>query len=263
MLIDSHCHLDQLDFSPYQGDFSAFVQATVQAGVETMLCVSITLADYPLMLNLIRPYAQIYASVGQHPNEPLSLSTLQLFQRLMDLGQAAKVVAIGETGLDYCRPWVSPERQQACFRSHIQAAIALGKPLIVHTREAREDTIRILKEEGASQVGGVLHCFTETYEMAKEALDLNFYISFSGIITFKNAAYLRDIVEKIPIERILIETDAPYLAPMPYRGKPNEPKWVRYVAQQIATLRGISYDTVAKITTDNFLQLFMKEKNKA
>jgi TatD DNase family protein len=218
------------------------------------LCVGVNLADFPGVLALAEQYPQFFASVGVHPDQPdgTSLSEDELVQRAAH----AKVVAIGETGLDYFRLTGDLEWQRSRFRTHIRAALRCGKPLIIHTRDAGEDTLRIMQEEGAASVGGVMHCFTETLDVAKAAMDLNFLISFSGIVTFKNATDLREVAKAVPLECILVETDSPYLAPTPHRGKTNEPGWVRFVAEEIARLRGISLETVAAATSENFFRLF-------
>ena len=254
MLIDSHCHLDRVDLAPYQNDFSNFVRHTRAAGVSHMLCVSIDLESYPQMLELVLPYEDISVSVGVHPND---------FDRrepsvddLLELAAHPRNVAIGETGLDFFRSEGDLEWQRQRFRTHIQAAIAAGKPLIIHTRDARQETLKIMAEEKAEQAGGVMHCFTENWEMASAALDMGFYISFSGIVTFKNAQELRDVAAKVPLDRLLIETDSPYLAPMPYRGKPNEPKYVYQVAKTIAELRNMETEEFAAQTAHNFRRLF-------
>ncbi|HID44843.1 MAG TPA: TatD family deoxyribonuclease [Chromatiaceae bacterium] len=254
MLIDSHCHLDRVDLSPYQNDFSEFMRETREAGVDHMLCVSIDLESYPAMLDLVLPYEDISVSAGVHPND---------FDRrepdveaLLELASHPRNVAIGETGLDFFRSEGDLEWQRQRFRVHIQAAREAGKPLIIHTRDAREETLQIMREEQAEQAGGVLHCFTENWEMASAALDMGFYISFSGIVTFKNAQELRDVAARVPLDRMLIETDSPYLAPTPYRGKPNEPKYVRRVAETIAELRGMEVSDLANQTAQNFQRLF-------
>ncbi len=254
MLVDSHCHLDRVDLKPYDGDFSKLVAATHEAGVAHMLCVSIDLESYPAMLSMVEDYPEISVSVGVHPNdfdrrEPT-------VDELVALAEHPKNVAIGETGLDYFRTEGDIEWQRQRFRTHIQAARAAAKPLIIHTRDAREDTISILREEQAEEVGGVMHCFTETWEMAQAALALNFYISFSGIVTFKNAAELREVARQVPDDRILIETDSPYLAPVPFRGKPNEPRYVEKVAEMVAGLRGVPVERLAQQSNDNFYRLF-------
>ncbi len=259
MYIDSHCHLDRVDLAPYEGRFSDMVQASRDAGVSHMLCVSIDLESYPDMLALVEAYPDISLSVGVHPcDRDRRAPTVQ---ELVDLANHPHNVAIGETGLDYFRTEGDLEWQRERFRTHIRAARTVGKPLIVHTREAREDTIRILREEAASDVAGVMHCFTETWEMAQAALDLGFYISFSGILTFKNAAELREVATRVPLERILIETDSPYLAPVPFRGKPNEPRYVGRVAETLAELKGVEVADIARVTSDNFLRLFPRRDN--
>jgi len=254
MLVDSHCHLDRVDLKPYGGAFDCLMEETRTAEVTQMLCVSIDLEGYPRMRELVAPYPQVSVSVGVHPGarggqEPTP-------DELVALAQDERTVAIGETGLDYYRSRGDLGWQHQRFRNHIAAARSCGKPLIIHTREAREDTLRILKEEGAREVGGVLHCFTETWKMAKVALDLGFHISFSGILTFKTADELRAVAAQVPPDRLLIETDSPYLAPVPHRGKPNEPKFVAAVAQCLAELRGMTADELAALTHDNFFRLF-------
>jgi TatD DNase family protein len=254
MLVDSHCHLDRVNLKPYGGDFHGLMEETGSAGVEHMLCVAIDLEHYPKMRVLIDPYPQVSVSVGVHPNEQHRREPAP--EELVALAADSRNVAIGETGLDYYRSEGDLEWQHQRFRTHIAAARACDKPLIVHTRDAREDTIRILTEEGARDVGGVLHCFTESWDMARQALDLGFYISFSGVVTFKNADDLRVVAAKVPLDRLLIETDCPYLTPVPHRGKPNEPKFVSGVATCIAELRGMGVDELAAVTRDNFFRLF-------
>lgn len=254
MLVDSHCHLDRVDLTPYQGDFAGLLKSAEESGVSHMLCVSIDLESYPQMLSLVEPYRQVSVSVGVHPcdqdrREPS-------VQELVELATHPRNVAIGETGLDYFRAEGDLAWQRERFRTHIRAAREAHKPLIIHTREARQDTIDILREEQAAEVGGVMHCFTETWEMARDALDLGFYISFSGIVTFRNAEDLREVARKVPLDRLLIETDSPYLAPVPHRGKPNEPRHVFHVADTVAGLRGISVDRLSQQTSDNFFALF-------
>lgn len=254
MLVDSHCHLDRVDLEPYQGRFAGMLDSARENGVAHMLCVSIDLESYPQMLSLVEPHQQVSVSVGVHPcdqdrREPG-------VQELVDLATHPRNVAIGETGLDYFRTEGDLSWQRERFRTHIRAARVAKKPLIIHTREAREDTIDILRQEQAAEVGGVMHCFTETWEMARDALDLGFYISFSGIVTFRNAEDLREVARKVPLDRLLIETDAPYLAPVPHRGKPNEPRHVVHVAETVAGLRGVSVETLSQQTTENFFSLF-------
>ena len=254
MLVDSHCHLDRVDLKPYEGDFARFVEATRESGVSHMLCVSIDLENYPAMLALVEPFDDISVSVGVHPNDKDRKEPTP--EELVQLATHPKNVAIGETGLDYCYGEGDMSWQQDRFRRHVQAARAARKPLIIHTRDAREDTLQIMRDEQAGEAGGVMHCFTESWGMARAALDMGFYISFSGIVTFKNAEALRDVARQVPLGQMLIETDSPYLAPVPHRGKPNQPMHVAHVCQAIADLRGIERDELAQITTDNFYRLF-------
>jgi TatD DNase family protein len=254
MLVDSHCHLDRLDLAPFGNDFSLFMREAAARQIVHMLCVSIDLESYPDMRALVDEYENISASVGVHPNEREAREPTP--EELAELASDSKVVAVGETGLDYFRSEGDLSWQHERFRRHIHAAKAVGKPLIVHTREAREDTLTILAQEGAAEVGGVLHCFTEDWATAKRALDLNFYISFSGIVTFRNAHAIQDAARRVPEDRILIETDSPYLAPMPHRGKPNYPYLVQHVAEFVGQLRGIPVEAVAELTARNFYSLF-------
>ena len=257
MLIDSHCHLDRIDLTPYQDDFACFMQEAKVQQLDHLLCIAIDLESYPAMVDLVSPYAQISLTVGVHPN--VQDGKDPSLEELIALGQADKVIGIGETGLDYFRSSGDLEWQHQRFRTHIRAAKALKKPLIIHTREAQIDTLRILKEENAGEVGGIIHCFTENWDFAQKALDLNFYISFSGIVTFNSAQEIKDVAKKVPANRFLIETDSPYLAPVPFRGKQNHPALVKYVAQAIAELRGITYEEVAETTTGNFYKCFKVE----
>lgn len=254
MLIDSHCHLDRLDLKPYGGDFGRFVRETRESGISHMLCVAINLEAYPAMRQLVAPYGDISVSVGVHPNETSGDEPDE--DSLTALAEDSRVVALGETGLDYFRSEGDLSWQQERFRRHIRVARSVGKPLIIHTREAREDTLRILKEEGADAVGGVLHCFTEDWDTAQRALELNFYISFSGIVTFASAAQIQEAACNVPADRYLIETDAPYLAPAPHRGKPNYPAYVRRVAEFLGDLRGVSMEEVARQSSENYRRLF-------
>jgi TatD DNase family protein len=258
MYIDSHCHLDRLDLRPYGGDFARLMEATYEGGVSHLLCVGIDLERYPGMRKLVDPFPNVAVSVGVHPNAESDGPAVAepKVEELVALATDPRVVAIGETGLDYFHGRGDLEPQRARFRTQIAAALACRKPLIIHTRDAREDTIRILREERARDLGGVLHCFTEDWEMARQGLDLGFYVSFSGIVTFKNAEGLRDVARRVPLDRLLIETDSPYLAPVPYRGKPNEPRHVAYVADCIAGLRGLSAEDLAAATSANFFRLF-------
>lgn len=252
-LVDSHCHLDMLDLTADQGDLSRLLERAQQVGVKHILNVSVKLEDFPKVLQAAEQFSFVSASVGLHPNEREEEVDIET---LLKLGQHQKVIAIGETGLDYYRSTGDVTWQQERFRTHIKAAISLKKPLIIHTRDAKDDTLAILQAANAQQVGGVMHCFTEDYAMAKQALDLGFYISFSGIVTFKNAAQIQDVAKRIPLDRMLVETDAPYLAPVPYRGKTNEPSYVLHTATFIADMRGISLDVLAEQTTKNFFTLF-------
>jgi TatD DNase family protein len=251
MLVDSHCHLN---FPELAANMPAIRQAMLDNEVGHALCVSVTLPDFPAVLGLAETYPNFYASVGVHPDyEDIEEPTVE---GLVVLANHPKVIAIGETGLDYFRLTGDLEWQRTRFRTHIRAAIQSGKPLIIHTRSAAEDTIRIMREEQAEQIGGVMHCFTESLEVAMQAIELGFYISFSGIVTFKNAVALKEVAKVIPLDRILVETDSPYLAPIPYRGKTNQPGYVKHVAEEIAKLRDTSLEEIANATTANFFRLF-------
>jgi len=254
MLVDSHCHLD---FPELASDTPGVLAEMREHGVSHALCVAVTLEDFPKVRALAEQHENLYASVGTHPDYPDH--PLVTVEALTTLADHPKVLAIGETGLDYYRLEGDLEWQRERFRTHIRAARSVGKPLIIHTRSAAADTIAIMKEERADEAGGVMHCFTESWETAEAALDLGFYISFSGIVTFKSAAALKEVARRVPLERILVETDSPYLAPVPYRGKTNRPAWVKYVAEEVARLRGVSFDEVAEATTRNFFRLFKRE----
>ncbi len=255
MIVDSHCHLDRLDLQKYDGKLEGALNYARSIGVEHFLCVSVTLEDFPAILAIAESAADISCSVGVHPTD--GETTMLPYDKMLELARHKKVVALGETGLDYYRsPPEVTAMQQENFRLHIRAALDLQKPLIIHTRMASNDTLAILKEESAKNIGGVMHCFTENWEVAKAALDLNFYISISGIVTFKNAEEIREVAKQVPLDRLLIETDSPYLAPVPYRGKSNEPAYVREVAEFIAELRGLSFEELAQKTTENFYRLF-------
>ncbi len=251
MLVDSHCHLDFRDLA---NDLPAVFDAMQSHGVGHALCIGVTLRDFPRVLAIAERYPQVFASVGIHPDYE-DEGEIDV-DELVRLATHPKVVAIGETGLDYYRLQGDLEWQRARFRTHIRAAIASGRPLVIHTRNAAEDTLRIMREEGAERAGGVMHCFTESWEVAEQAMALGFYISFSGIVTFKNAVALKEVAQRVPLDRMLVETDSPYLAPIPYRGKLNQPAYVKHVAQAIADLRGISLEAVAGATTANFFRLF-------
>lgn len=254
MLVDSHCHLDRLDLTPYDGKLDGALQKARQQGVELMLCVCINMENFPAVRTIAEQHDDIYASVGVHPND--SDVHEPTVEELVAMADHPKVIAIGETGLDYYRSEGDVEWQRERFRRHIAAAKLCGKPLIIHSREAREDTLRLMAEEGAHEVGGIMHCFVEDLETAERAMAMGFYISFSGIVTFRNATALQEVARQIPAERLLIETDAPYLAPIPFRGKPNEPAYVRLVAEFIAQLRGESSESISQATTANFKRLF-------
>lgn len=251
MLVDSHCHLDFPDLASNLDELLAKMRDNE---VSHALCVSVNLQDFPRVLALAEAHSNLFASVGVHPDYE-NLIEPQAAQ-LAALAAHPRVVAIGETGLDYFRLKGDLEWQRERFRQHIRAARQCDKPLIIHTREAAEDTLRIMAEEGADSVAGVMHCFTESWEVAQRAMEMNFYISFSGIVTFKKAVSLKEIAKRIPLERMLVETDSPYLAPVPHRGKMNQPAFVRHVAEEIAELRGITVNEVATATTRNFFKLF-------
>jgi TatD DNase family protein len=257
MLTDSHCHLDMLDLEPFGGSIDGVLTAAGQQDVGQFLCVSINMEDLPGMLAIAEQHEAVWASVGLHPNERDGHDPS--VEELLALADHPKIVAIGETGLDYFRSEGDLDWQRERFRRHIAAARQCGKPLIIHSRDAREDTLRILDEENAVETGGVMHCFTGDLDMAREAIALNFHISFSGIVTFKSAKELQEAALNIPLERMLVETDCPYLAPVPHRGKPNHPAWTRHVAEFIAELRGVDYETIASATTDNFNRLFLPQ----
>lgn len=254
MLIDSHCHLDRLDLAAHGGSLDAALDAARAVGVGHFLCIGVSADNAATVKSLAERYDDVDCSVGVHPLdlEPGAEPALDWL-----LGELAhpKVVAIGETGLDYHYEPESAALQQASFRLHLEAARITGKPVIVHTREARADTLALLREAALPQAG-VLHCFTEDWEMAKAALDIGFYISLSGIVTFRNAEALREVARQVPVDRLLVETDSPYLAPVPHRGKPNLPLYVREVAEYLAVLRGVSYEALAEQTSNNFKRLF-------
>lgn len=255
MLVDSHCHLDFPDLANYLPDV---LQRMQDNRVGLALCIGVNLEDFPKVLALAEGEERLYATVGVHPEYTDVAEPTE--DELLALANHPKVVAIGETGLDYYWQKDKPEWQRERFRTHIRAAKRCGKPLVIHTRESAVDTLRLMAEEGADAAGGVMHCFTENWEVARQALDLGFYLSFSGIVTFKNATIVKEVAQKCPVDRILVETDSPYLAPVPYRGKPNQPAYVLHVAEEIARLRAISLDAVMQATTDNFFNLFKHAK---
>ncbi|NLS11502.1 YchF/TatD family DNA exonuclease [Vibrio sp. SM6] len=255
MFVDSHCHLDKLDYQELHTGIADVIEKARQVGVESLLSVGVTMKAFPDMMTMIEPFDTVFASCGVHPldvDSPFDLATFEQYAR------HKKVVAIGETGLDYHYQPESAPLQQERFRQQIRLAVALNKPLIIHTREARADTLAILREEGADRCGGVIHCFTEDLAFAEAAMALGFYISISGIVTFRQATELKAVVKALPLERLLIETDSPYLAPVPHRGKENQPAYVVEVAAYIAQLKGIALSEVARQTTQNFKTLFLR-----
>lgn len=254
MLVDSHCHLDRLDLSAHAGSLDAALDAARQAGVGHFLCIGVNAANAAAVKGLSERYADVDCSVGVHPLDLAAGDEPALDWLLAEL-EHPHVVAIGETGLDYHYEPEAAELQQRSFRLHLQAAAITAKPVIVHTREARADTLQLLGEARLPQAG-VLHCFTEDWAMARAALDLGYYISLSGIVTFRNADALREVARQVPADRLLVETDSPYLAPVPHRGKANLPQYVREVAEFIAQVRGQSFESLAQQTTDNFRRLF-------
>lgn len=261
-LVDSHCHINMLDLTEFDNNMDNVINQAQAKGVEHMLCVCCELADLPALHQLADTYPNISISTGIHPNTEMSeeLDAGQLIQ----LAAHPACIAIGETGLDYYRTETDDalNTQRQRFREHIRAAIASSKPLIIHTRQAAEDTLLIMAEESASKIGGVMHCFSENWDIARRALDMNFYISFSGIVTFKNATQLHDVAKKVPLDRMLIETDAPYLAPVPFRGKQNHPALVKHVAMGLSELRQMGYEEIAAATTANFYQCFNMVKSR-
>ena len=252
MLVDSHCHLD---FPELNADLAGVLSRMRDNGVAHALTISTTLETFPAVRAVAHAHANVWCSAGVHPDERRDGREATIAE-LVAMGSDPRVVAIGETGLDYYRVEGDTEWQRERFRRHIRAARSLGKPLVIHTRNAAEDTLRVMREEGAGEVGGVMHCFTETWETAQGAMEQGFHISFSGIVTFRNAKDLKDVARRVPLERMLVETDSPYLAPVPHRGKPNQPAFVKHVAEEIAALRGIAFDDVARATTENFFRLF-------
>ena len=255
MFVDSHCHIDFPELRAQLPDVLAAMRANA---VTHALCISVNLPDWPGVMAIADAHPNVYATIGVHPDyEDTPEPTVA---QLVEFAQRPKVVAIGETGLDYYRvPQFADQSmdwQRDRFRRHIRAARQAAKPLVIHTRSAAEDTLRLMREERAGEAGGVMHCFTESWSVAQDCLDLGFYISLSGIVTFKNAKELHEVARRVPLERMLIETDSPYLAPVPFRGKLNQPAYVKHVAEGIAALRGIAVEEVARITTANFFRLF-------
>ncbi|MDP3561913.1 MAG: TatD family hydrolase [Legionellaceae bacterium] len=256
MIIDSHCHLNMLDLTEYGQDLDQVMKQAYAHDVQHMLCVCVEPSDLPALQDIASRYSHVSISVGVHPNTEMDDETDAT--QLIALANHPSCIAIGETGLDYYRTETleTQAHQRARFREHIRASLHTKKPLIIHTRQAAEDTLRVMIEENARDIGGVMHCFSENWDIAQRALDLNFYISFSGIVTFKNATLLQEVAKKVPLDRILIETDSPYLAPVPFRGKQNHPALVKYVAEALSELRCVHYDVIAEATTENFYHCF-------
>ena len=257
MLVDSHCHLD---FPDLAANLPQILELMQQNDVGCAVCIGVNLENLPRILALADAHPQIFASVGVHP-ESTDAREPDVAE-LVALAAHPKVIAIGETGLDYYWHKDAPEWQRERFRTHIRAARATGKPLVVHNRDATADTLRLMQEEGAGQVGGIMHCFTETWEVAEAVLAQGFFISLSGIVTFKNALTIKEVARRVPLDRLLVETDSPYLAPMPYRGKINQPGYVKHVAEEIARLRNLTYEEVVTATTDNFFRLFPEARTR-
>jgi TatD DNase family protein len=252
MLVDSHCHLD---FPELRADLAGVLSRMGDNGVGHALTISTTLETFPAVREVAHAHPNVWCSAGVHPDEQRDGREATL-EELLAMGSDPRVVAIGETGLDYYRLEGDLEWQRERFRTHIRAARSLRKPLVIHTRSSAEDTLRVMREEGAEEVGGVMHCFTETMEVAEGAMAMGFHISFSGIVTFKNAKDLKEVARRVPMDRMLVETDSPYLAPVPHRGKPNQPAFVKHVAEEVAALRGVAFEDVARATTENFFRLF-------
>jgi len=252
MLVDSHCHLD---FPELNADLPGVLSRMRDNGVTHALTISTTLETFPAVHAVAQAHPNVWCSAGVHPDERRDGREVAL-DELVSMGSGERVVAIGETGLDYYRVEGDTEWQRERFRTHIRAARRLAKPLVIHTRAASGDTLRLMREENAGEVGGVMHCFTESWEVAQGAMDLGFHISFSGIVTFKNAHTVREVAGQVPLERMLVETDSPYLAPVPHRGRMNQPGFVRHVAEEIARLRGTDLETIAARTSENFFALF-------
>lgn len=255
MLVDSHCHLDLLDLEQCGGSLDAVLENARAAGVGHFLCISVNPGNVDTVRAIAEGHPQVSASAGVHPNEEKGPHEVTM-DDLLAWADHPEVVAIGETGLDYFRSEGDLEWQRDRFRRHIRAARETGKPLIIHCRQAAADTMRLLREENAHEVGGVMHCFAEDLETAKRSMDLGFMISFSGIVTFKNAVELKHVAREVPLDAMLVETDSPWLAPTPHRGKTNQPAYTRHVAESVAALRNIGLEELATATTDNFFRLF-------
>ncbi len=252
-IVDSHCHLDGLDYEKNHRDLDDVIAKAAARDVKFMLAIATTLQGFHSLKALVGERENIALSIGVHPLNQEDPYDVEEFRRL---AADPRVVALGETGLDYYYQQETKAQQQASFREHIRTGIALNKPIIVHTRDAREDTLAILREEQVERCGGVLHCFTEDQATAAKLLDMGFYISFSGIVMFRNAEQLREAARYVPLDRMLVETDSPYLAPVPYRGKENQPAYTRNVAEYLAVLKGVDIETLAATTTQNFATLF-------
>ena len=257
MLVDSHCHLDFPDLASH---LPAVLQRMQDNGVGCAVCIGVNLEDAPQVLALAETDERLFATVGVHPEYTDAEEPTE--DRLVELAAHPKVIAIGETGLDYYWHKDQPEWQRDRFRNHIRASIEAGKPLVIHNRDATSDILKLMRGEGAERAGGILHCFTETWAVAEAVLEMGFYISISGIVTFKNALTIKEVASRVPLDRLLVETDSPYLAPVPYRGKLNQPAYVKHVAEEIAFLRGISFAEVAAATTDNFFRLFPQAESR-
>ncbi|VEG90064.1 TatD family hydrolase [Legionella spiritensis] len=256
MLVDSHCHLNFIDLSDFDNKLEKVLQAARANDVEHLLCVCVDLKDYPELCRIAETYPNISISVGLHPNSEVETEPDAV--TLCDMAKHKSCIAIGETGLDYYRTTQedAQKKQRQRFSEHIHASLTTSKPLIIHTRQAAKDTLEVMKSENAEITGGVMHCFAEDWDIAVQAMDMNFYISLSGIVTFKNALALHEVAKKVPLDRLLIETDSPYLAPVPYRGKQNHPALVKYVAMAISEIKGVRYEEIARQTTDNFYRCF-------
>lgn len=257
MFVDTHCHLTMLNLEPYAGDLDAALQQARDAGVSKFMGISVDLDDHIALAEIAVRHSDVGYSVGVHPCEDPAVMQRASVEKLVELAQAEKVWALGETGLDYFHSTEFIAEQKACFARHIHASQQLKKPVVVHTRSAKHETVDIIRAEKSTH--GILHCFTEDWETAKAVLDCGYYISFSGIVSFKNAQDLRDVAKQVPLDRLLIETDSPYLAPMPYRGKPNEPKYVPYVAKALSDVYDKTLEEIAFITTQNFENLLQQK----
>jgi len=264
MLTDSHCHLNLLDLSEFDNNLDKVMQEINNAGIKKLVCVAVNLKDFPEIVNIQKKYNWIDISVGVHPNEDFNVNLYEEYQEILKLAQENiknNLVAIGETGLDFYRSEKSLiDKQKQRLENHIECAKQVKRPLIIHTRSAKDLAVEILSQNQAYDVGGVMHCFTETWDIAKKALDIDFYISFSGIVSFKNAVELQEVAKKVPNDKLLIETDSPYLAPVPKRGKPNYPHYVKHVAEKLAELRNTSYNEILEISYNNYLKLFAKKR---